>query len=199
MDSKIIKFLTKCLLAKSDEFGEKLEEKFLGQSIDLTLLSKDIVAKGNLIPCVDIEQIQRLKVRASSLYDMFIEFASEAVENQLCPFVAQSSTDNGFQVILYTVKRDRVPLFDELLLTSISKLYENRSSAGLIDDVYYSHHLYSIIWALEGWVELDPRLLSIDTPLLKGNKLQVHSLHKKLYPDIKDFQSAAEYEVIICH
>lgn len=82
------------------------------------------------------------------------DFLKSSFESQCCPFVIRFTKLNGAKLYYFSkFELPKLPIFSESILDEIHTLFpETENSKIKLMDQYYSHHLFSFLVTLSGWM-----------------------------------------------
>lgn len=87
--------------------------------------------------------------------DLFMRnFLKSCFESQCCPYVVCFTKLNGEKLYYFSkFEISKLPIFSESILDEIHILFpETEVNKAQLMDQYYSHHLFSFLVALSGWI-----------------------------------------------
>lgn len=162
---------------------------------ELGAIAENEFALNNIAPTVNGEMLTYKELSPLELGPYTFSYLIQSVENQLCPFVAELPSCNGSRFLLYTVQRWREPIFDTQILDAVINILNPGNYEPLFRDIYYTHHLFSLVWATQGWVEL-PSVNSLPQ-FLTTESLKVHALVRDILPNFLTFTDTRAVQVYV--
>lgn len=103
---------------------------------------------------VDLNALNLIKAEGFDA-DLFMQdFLKSCFESQCCPYVVRFTKLNGSKLYYFSkFELPKLPIFSESILKEIHTLFpEAEVNKTQLMDQYYSHHLFSFLVAVSGWM-----------------------------------------------
>ncbi|WP_273346663.1 hypothetical protein [Alteromonas australica] len=144
-------------------------EIFYDPSTEVTLASflRDSLLNKVMSHHVDLNTLNLAKAEDFEPSLFMRTFLKSCFESQCCPFVIRFTKLNGQKLYYFSkFELSKLPIFSESILEEVHTLFpETEANKTQLMDQYYSHHLFSFLVALSGWMacpDFDLNPINID-------------------------------------